>query len=228
VRPTWRPRSGLVICAAVLTTASGPIVAQTVRVSAGNVYYRATASAPEQQLTAQGRDTAATLSPDGATVVFVRRAPGREIATGSGASEATELWLVRVDGTGARRLVASHAAAKMEAVLAEFDHPQFSPDGRRIYFLSAAWATSGAIHVVDVGSGAERFVCAGNTLEMIPRGRYAGHLIVAQHRYFLSPGTYDWFWLLTPEGREVGPIADARRPDADERLSEFRHENIPP
>ena len=29
-----------------------------------------------------------------------------------------------------------------------------------------------------------------------------------QHRYFLGPGSYDWFWLFRPDGTEVGPVGE--------------------
>jgi hypothetical protein len=84
----------------------------------------------------------------------------------------------------------------------------FSPNGRWVYFLSPAWATSTAVHAVDVASGQERFVAPGNSLNVLYRGKYAGHLLVSQHRYFLGSGSYDWFWLIAPDGKEVGPVGE--------------------
>ena len=26
--------------------------------------------------------------------------------------------------------------------------------------------------------------------------------------YFIGGGSYDWYWLLTPEGKEIGPLGD--------------------
>lgn len=73
-----------------------------------------------------------------------------------------------------------------------------------------------------VETGRTRFVCSGNTLEVIPRGEYAGYLMVTQHRYFLAGGSYDWLWLVHPDGQTVGPIMDPEAPDAGQRLAEFR------
>jgi len=185
-----------------------PSVAQSVRIERGNVVYVAAGGAP-RRLTSMGLDSFAVLSPDGGTVAFVRRTPGVEVDAASGPAEATELWIVRTDGTGARRLVRGWGAEDMERMLAGFTHPAFSPDGGRVYFLSSAWVTSGAVHVVDLATGAERYVCPGNSLEVVPRGEYAGHLVVSQHRYFVGgSGSYDWLWLVTPDGRDVGPIGE--------------------
>lgn len=194
---------------------------QGVYVAAGNVHYQPAGGGAARLLTTSGRDTAPVLSPDGRTVGFVRRTPGRSIKTGSGLVEATELWEVGTDGTDARRLIAARASARMDAVLAGFDRPQFSPDGERIYFESAAWATSNAVHVVNRRTGAVHFVCAGDLIEVVLRGKYAGDLIVAQHRYFLIAGSYDWVWLVTPTGRDVGPLGDADASDVTKILAEF-------
>jgi hypothetical protein len=154
---------------------------------------------------------------------FVRRTPEKAIKAGVGPTEATELWSIRVDGTEAKRIVAGRSAAKMDSVLAGFRDPQFSGDGKRIYFLSAAWVTSAAVHVVDVKTGAEHFICPGMSLEVLRQGHYAGNLLITQHRYFLAGGLFDWIWLFTPDGREVGPVADSNDSDVEERLEDFRH-----
>jgi hypothetical protein len=79
---------------------------------------------------------------------------------------------------------------------------QFSSDGRLVYFVTPAWATSGAVHVVDTTDRKERFVVAGNDLRVVHSGEYRDHLLLAQHRYFLGGGSYDWFYLFTPPGRK--------------------------
>jgi len=61
------------------------------------------------------RDGAATWSPDGRRLAFVRAGPGSR----------SSLWLVRSDGTGARRLTSG--AVDIE--------PSWSPDGRTIAFV---------------------------------------------------------------------------------------------
>jgi WD40-like Beta Propeller Repeat len=214
---------GVVITALVMFTCL-PVVAsaQTVYVDGGNVFFKADPSKSAVQLTASGKDEQPVLSPDARTVVFVRRTPEKMVETGLGPAEATELWSIRVDGTQANRMVVGRSATKMDNVLADFHDPNFSRDGSRIFFLSAAWATSAAVHVVNVKTGAEHFVCPGNSLEVLHQGRYAGHLMVTQHRYFLAGGSYDWIWLFTPEGREVGPVVDENDPDVQARLEDFR------
>ena len=150
----------------------------------------------------------AVLAPDGKWIAFVRTSLGKKISTGSGDADATELWQIRVDGKEPTALVRSKESDKMETVLAGFSKPQFSADGRLVYFLSDAWATSGALHVVDTTKAKEHFVCPALDFEVVPSGEYRDHLLVQQHRYLIGGGTYDWFWLLKPDGKEVGPVGE--------------------
>jgi hypothetical protein len=60
---------------------------------------------------------------------------------------------------------------------------------------------------------------------VLQNGRYAGHLLVSQHRYFLAGGSYDWLLLLTPDGKEAGPVVDEDASDAEARLARFRQMN---
>ncbi len=185
-----------------------PTIAQRVTTQDGNVIYHAPAGAAPRQLTRTGLDRDAVLSPDGRTIAFIRGTPGDSVEVVAGPEEATSLWTMGVDGGGARMHVTGRAAEVAGEMLAALQAPRFSPDGRRIYFLSAAWATSGAVHVLDLSTGSERFLVAGNSLDVVPSGEYAGFLMVSQHRYFLAGGSYDWYWLFTPDGQEVDPIGE--------------------
>lgn len=197
--------------------AATPARAQGVATRDGNVFYRATADAAPRQLTRTGLDRDAVLSPDGRTIAFIRGTPGDSVEAVAGPEEATSLWTMGVDGGGARMHLKGRTAEVAGQVLAALQSPRFSPDGRRIYFLSSAWATSGAVHVLDLSTGSERFLVAGNSLEVVPAGEYAGFLVVSQHRYFLAGGSYDWYWLFSPDGEEVDPIGED-----ESALDEFR------
>jgi hypothetical protein len=171
-------------------------------------------------------DTGVARSPDG-RVAFIRPTPGRLVSTSLGDAQATELWIADADGANARRLVVGAPADSVEHALAAFSSPRFSPDGRRVYFLSRAWVTSDAVHAVDVATGRERFVAPGNSLDVISRGPLAGCLIVGQHRYRPNEGgSFDWSWILDADGREVA-LAATDSDDADRRLAIWRNGGIP-
>jgi WD40-like Beta Propeller Repeat len=185
---------------AALLLAAPAAAAQTVTVDHGNVVLSRRGAAPVR-LTSSGRDRDPALSPDGRRVAFVRGGVTR--------GDATALWIVDVQGGAARRLLAERPSDEPRTNLTQFHAPAFSPDGRTIYFLTNAWVTSSAVHAVEVATGRVRYVCPGNSLEVVPRGEYTGHLVVNQHRYFLGGGSYDWYWLVTPAGRDVGPIGES-------------------
>ena len=179
----------------------------TVSVKDGNIILN-TAQGEAKTLTKSGRDSAPLLSPDGKWIVFVRALPGKQISTGSGDVDAAELWQIDAAGKEPLLLVAPRDAEDVQQVIATFTDLQFSTDGRLVYFVTPAWATSGAVHVVDTTNRKERFVIAGNGLKVIPTGEYKDCLLLAQHRYFLGGGSYDWFWLFRPDGKEVGPVGE--------------------
>jgi hypothetical protein len=195
-----------VICALTLAVAAHAN-AQKLSVRNGNIYFSSGAGEPKA-LTSSGRDAEPVLSPDGKWIAFVRTVPGKKISTGVGDADATELWQIRADGKNPTVLVRPKGSDKMETILAGFSKPQFSTNGRLVYFLSEAWTTSGALHVVDTTNGKEHFVCPALDFELVGSGEYRDCLLVGQHRYFIGGGTYDWFWLIRPDGKEIGPVGE--------------------
>lgn len=189
-------RSSFLALAALLLAAA-PSAAQNVSIDRGNVVLTRSGARPTQ-LTTSGQDRDPALSPDGRRVAFVR-----------GEGDASELWIVDAAGGAPRRLVGARPSDDPQENLTEFTSPRFSPDGGTVYVLTQAWVTSSAVHAADAATGRVRFVCPGNSLQVVPRGEYAGHLVVSQHRYFVGGGSYDWYWLVTPAGAEVGPIGES-------------------
>lgn len=180
----------------------------TVTARDGNIFI--SADGVEKQLTSTGRDSNPVLDPQRKWLVFTRSIDGKPIQTGNDPDgyPPAELWQIRVDGKEPLMLLRTRNSEKMESVIAGFENVQFSSDGRLVYFVTPAWATSGAVHVVDTTNRKERFVVAGNDLEVVHSGEYRDHLLVRQHRYFMGGGSYDWFYLFTPQGKEVGVVGE--------------------
>ena len=84
----------------------------------------------------------------------------------------------------------------------------FSPNSRTLYFVTSAWAVSGAVHAINIDGTNYRFIQPANELEVITSGEYQGYLALKQHRYFIGGGSYDWYWLFTPDGKEIGPLGE--------------------
>ncbi|MEY2579760.1 MAG: hypothetical protein QOI49_2584 [Verrucomicrobiota bacterium] len=193
----------LIVCFSAVTSA----FSQSVSVKEGNILFTDKAG-QTTALTSGGRDSGPVLALDGKWVAFVRKVDGKKIATGSEEVDPTELWQVRTDGKEPSLLVKCRAAEKPESVIAGFENLQFSTNGKLLYFVTSAWATSGAVHVVDTTNRKDRYLFPGNDLKIVTSGEDKDCLLVQQHKYFVGGGSYDWFWLLRPDGKEVGPVGE--------------------
>jgi hypothetical protein len=154
----------------------------------GNIFY------DDQQLTRSGKDRQPALSPDGQTIAFVREVE----------NQATELWLMNASGNNAHAIVVNHEDEDIKKSLSELNNPIFTLNSKAVYFQSAAWATSGAVHIFDLTSNKEHFITDGNSLELVPSGKYKGYLIVTKHKYYKKmDGSYEDFCLVSPKGKEI-------------------------
>src|SRR5262249_39844708 len=86
----------------------------------------------------ESEDDNPVFSPDGRWLAFVSNRARRE---------ERHVWIVSVDGGAARRL--TNAPARVES------NPQWSPDGRLVYFLRSSSFEPGALAVASVESRAE-------------------------------------------------------------------------
>jgi hypothetical protein len=119
---------------------------------------------------------------------------------------------VRTPAHGAERLlVRQHPTDEPKTNLTSFQAPVFSPDGQRVYFLSEAWATSLAVHVVDVRTAKEHFVIDGSDLQVAASGTHRGDLLVGRHMYIGDAANLhaeDQVWLVSPEGQPLRALAE--------------------
>jgi WD40 repeat protein len=201
---------------ALLAGMSGPsavAATTTVEVADGNIFVLD--GAQRRQVTRSGRDAEPVLAPDGKTIVFTRvgnpKSSGMQGDCKSGA-QADELRRVRVEGTGDELLVRGQEGKDPKDSICEFRRKQFSSDGRYLFSLTPAWATSGALHVYDTRDKKLSFVMPANdviVLSACKSADYRDNLVVQQHRYFVVAGSYDWYWLYDRTGKkEKGPVGD--------------------
>ena len=152
-------------------------------------------------------------SSDGRWRVEVRDTPGVQVSTGSGDVAASELWLVDVRTKKAERLLRGRADKDIKKTLAAFSVPCFSLDNRALYFVSAAWATSGSVQRLDLRTRRVQFLVDGDDISVIRRGPDRGALLVEralikQDKRGESLGRGQYVWVVSPTGkplRELGP-----------------------
>jgi hypothetical protein len=106
-----------------------------------------------------------------------------------------------------RIVLLAKAGDKPENNLTGFANLQLSPDASILYFESEGWATSAAIHAVDLKTGKERFFADGMIACVVRQGQYQGDLIIGQHRYFVQGGSYNPLNLYSPDGKLIGIVA---------------------
>ena len=212
-----------ILIAAALFLPPGAVAAQNaaprVFSDAGNIFIAR--SGAKSKLTASEMDVDPVLAPSGDFVVYTRQGRGRTLhgydSTQFCMTEPRpdELRQINVDGSGDKILLTGRKGDP-EHQLCDFRNKQFSSDGRRLYFLTPGWATSGALHVLDTRSGDERFVLPANDLLVLNfcSNKYKDDLVVLMHRYFLLGGSYDWYWLYDSTGKkELGPLGEFDNPD---------------
>ena len=193
-----------------------------------NIYYANNGAV--KQLTSLGRDENPSLHPKGEWIYFIRDTPGtwrREIyypakneVIENGLLK-QEIWRVKKDGTGATKLFRSEYSAidgpNPDYTVAGVWNIQFSPDGDKVYFETAEWVTSAGLHIMKPDGSGEKLLGSGSGTKIILSARtfddrersYRGYIVTSQHRYFFYGGSYDWFYLFTPDlKKEIAPLGD--------------------
>lgn len=178
----------------------------------GNIYYSPDATRMIE-LTSTGMDIEPVLHPNGKWVYFVRAFKDIEKTYGDGILK-HELWRMDIDGSNEKLLYEQTDSAidTPEGYgYASIDNIRISPKGDRIYFEIAKWVTSNALMVMGADGEGIKELGPGNDTRIILSTRdtekdYAGYIVTMQHRYFFFIGSYDWYWLYTPDWKEVGPL----------------------
>jgi hypothetical protein len=151
----------------------------------------------------------AVLTPDSKIAYFVRSVADPAAAKQFD-GEATQICRVSVQTGGIEPVVEPVGSNEPEKNLRGFSNLALSPDGRTLYFLAFAWATSSAIHAMNLSTGAVSFVSPGNEILLIRNGEYRGDLVVQKHKYLVGGGSYDQYWVVTPNGKELGLAGENR------------------
>lgn len=163
------------------------------------------------KITDSAADSQPDLSCDGTKVVFVR----------TFGPERSEIWVANTsEPYQPQPLVASPIIISGRKFTQAFA-PEFSPGGDNIYFLIPFAATTQAIIATSLRNHEPRLVAAALNFRVVPTGKYTGDLVAQIRKAKLAPGYYQWFWLLSPDGKEIGVIGQSER-DVDLFLDQQR------
>ena len=202
--------------AAVLTT--GARAAPSVSADHGDIVL--TDGGKRIVLTHAHVDHDAVLSPDGRAVVFTRGALADD-STSCATAVAGRQALMSVDVSSGRvtTLATARSGATSETQLCNFADKQFSSDGKRLYFSTPGWVTSGALWMHDAVHHKTTYLLPSNgflVLANCSADDYRDKLAVSQHRYFAFGGSFDWYWLFDARGKtQIGPIGETLDMAAD-------------
>jgi hypothetical protein len=70
--------------------------------------------------------------------------------------------------------------------------------------------TSGALHVVNINGSKPQYLQPANLFDVIKQGKHKGKLVIQQHKYATSGGSYEGCWLYTSEGKKVRRLPENR------------------
>src|SRR3990167_633242 len=172
------------------------------------------------------------LSPDGKIIAFIKStqniipnscqtfsnsdtSPAIDPVTGltidsdqdKNADYAEQIWIYDVKSKKEHLLVDRNFSCNdPEKQMLDPQQLQFSPDGKKLYFLATGWVTSAALHVVNVDTKNERYLIPANKYSIVSKGQYKGYIIAWQHRYFVALGSYNWYSLYAPSGKRIGSL----------------------
>lgn len=185
----------------------------------GNIFIQDN-SDKSRQVTRLGQDSQPALSPDGKRIVFVRKQARSNPLIAE--DQPNELWVMDATGSNAHVLLSPHEDENPQKNLTDFNHPLFSLDGTAVYFNCAAWVTSGAIHRFEFTTQQTHFVTDGDSLDLVPTGKYQGYLLVYKHKYRKLGGSNDAYWLVSPLGKEIRRIGTEEK-----HVTAFIHNSLP-
>jgi hypothetical protein len=165
------------------------------------------AEGKDRKLTASGGDEP-NLSSDKRSVVFLRKLNQNH-------QNNTEIWTVQTDGSGARLLYNKDVRWNGRGCPSStFRSPQWSDDGRSVYFVSDCTLMTGALWQLDVASRAVRPLISDAVMYGVIRtGRFKGYLLANKRTTLSADGCDDsypvyLFFLFTADGKVLQQVGD--------------------
>ena len=179
----------------MLTLWPALLAAQSVETKDGNVYLVAR-DGGKTQLTFANRDLFPVLSPDGASVAFVRIAdPTNDVS-----AEGDQICAMRVASGDPQ--CSSVRYQEGEGPLGGFIKPAWTPDGRSVFFLADFSKNSEGLIRFDVATGKAVFVSPASSFTILKSGRWRGNIAAMVETREGASYSYPYF-VLSPTGEKL-------------------------
>jgi dipeptidyl aminopeptidase/acylaminoacyl peptidase len=187
-----------------------PLCARQVSVENGNIFVTGEGG-QTRQITSSGLDSEPALSADGSLLAFVREIKVPKPVLYGAPEERSAIWLAScADGWRPHLILkgpVSSQASRQASALANFRAPQFSPDKARIYFLSPEYSvTANGLFYVNRSNGAVHFFAPALRYWVVPKGDYAGDLVLDQNPLTYVAGRIEIYYLFGPNGKQLGIV----------------------
>lgn len=142
--------------------------------------------------------------PGGSVNYYIKTLPGRN----SAGDPNMEIEATYDQNSSSTVLLFNRPSDDPKQNLSGFSHLILSPDNKTLYFQTDAWATSNAVHSLNIATKKVSFVAPGEIACVVLAGQFQGDLVLEQHRYFVQGGSYDNLWLFDPSGKELGLVSE--------------------
>lgn len=119
-----------------------------------------------------------------------------------------KLWL-KYNNTGEEiLLVKSTQNSDVSKAISTIVNVQKSYDSSKIYFQTEAWATSNAIHVVDLNTLKEKFFSDGSFVKTVGKSPYTNSIIVLKNYIDGDNGRIESYFAIASNGNEICELGD--------------------
>jgi hypothetical protein len=184
--------------------------AQKVETRQGNVYYT-DAEGKARQITAGGMDVDPSLSIDGKMIIFIRRTliPARWEEPTDLHPNKTQIWVADVAGTKEPEMVfAGPLVVKGGSEYVTFAAPKLAPDSRQAFFGFPFAVDEGGLARLDLKTKDATMISSALNFYVIGSGSYTGDVVI-QMLKLVGDGFSRFFWLITPDGKELGFVGES-------------------
>jgi hypothetical protein len=84
-----------------------------------------------------------------------------------------------------------------------------SPGGKYLYFTGPLAAVEGQVNKLSMQNNKVTALTPGNLVCVVLGGQFRSDLVVQEHKYYISLGSYNPIYLFSPAGKSLGIVSDS-------------------